>query len=410
MPLRRYDHIDEYTSSELKLWYEAGDTRARIALLRKLRRSGSLPDVIVELAINDNDPRVRQTLALSNVWYLSDDTVKRLREDPEPAVRAAVCENRGFLSSAVVRREYVKLFESLNHAERLALMRNPMLDGELVEKILNREDTELQLTDIERAQFVFSYLANEDAFDARHLDTDSYVKSGIPNYDAYDMVRKNTAHFERIWKLAAQWDWWDLKSAVYATIPVSDDLRLEAYKQNENEWVRRSIVRACSATDVKTLKAATEDKEEAIARLAREKLPVESTGKKKSNALSYSWTVLVGVVELIVAIALLASANSIFEKLSISLLVLIYVTIRIVIASVGLSVWEQAAIGLTRYLHILKLMRDPEYEKSREDLDYEMKEAGENLRKGVITVRIRSIILDLIGITAIVFIVVALLH
>ena len=67
MALSRYEQLDEYTSSELRLLYEAGGTDARLALLRRLRRTGSLPDVIIQLALTDPDLRIRHTLALSNV-------------------------------------------------------------------------------------------------------------------------------------------------------------------------------------------------------------------------------------------------------------------------------------------------------------------------------------------------------
>jgi hypothetical protein len=323
-----------------------------------------------------------------------------LRNDSEIAVRAAACENRAFLSSAVLSREQVKLLADLTHPERLALMRNPMIDGDLVEKIFDRSDTELGLSDLERAQLIYAYLSNEDKFDTRNLDTGSYQKVGIPNYDAYDMVRTNEKHFERMWKLALQWNWWDLKSALYSTIPASDDLKLEGYKQNENEWVRRAIVTACKEGDIKTLTAASNDSDEYVARLAREKLP--PTYEKKNNWPSYVWTATIGVIEFLVSLWVLSAADNRFEKLVLSLLVLIYVTVRLSANGLGIAIWEQAALAFSRYLHMLKIMRDPDYERTREYIEEDVREANEKLKKGVTTTQIRSIILDIIGIVAII--------
>ena len=119
---------------------------------------------------------------------------------------------------------------------------------------------------------------------------------------------------------------------------------------------------------------------------------------------------MIGIVELVVAIVLLGSVDTRFEKLLISLLVMTYATVRLSGATLGLTTWEQAAIGLTRYIHILKLMRDPDYQNSREYVDADASDANEKLRKGTITIRIRSIVLDIMAIIALIFLLIALFY
>ena len=405
MALSRYEHPDDYTSAELKLIYEHARPTARIALLRQFGKRGSLPEVLIQLALDDRDPRVRHALVLADVGW-GHEAIQKLRNDPEMAVRAAACENRAFLSSAALMRDHIKLFADLNHTERLAMMRNAMIDSILAEKILDQSDMDLGLSELERAQLTYAYLSNADKFDPRHLDAKSYEKAGIPNYDAYEMVRKNEKHFERMWRMAAQWDWWDLKSALYGTIPASDDLKLEAYVQNENEWVRRAIIRACKEGDVKTLTAASKDSDERIAGFAREKLP--PAYEKKRNWPSYVWTATVGIVEFLVSLGVLNAAVTRFERLALSLLVMTYVTVRLSASGLGIAIWEQAAIAFSRYLHMLKIMRDPDYDTTREYIEQDVHDANENLTKGVAIAQVRSVALDIVGIAAVITLIRAL--
>jgi hypothetical protein len=406
MPLSRYKHIDEYTSAELKLLFENGDAEFRLALLRRLQRKGPLPEVIVQLASTDNDPRVRHKLAVHK-GELSREIIERLRRDPELAIRAAVCESRSFLPRLFDDMQgQIEILNSLTPIERLALMRNPGIREGLAEKIFDHEDSELGLSERERCQLITNYLANTGAFRPERLDTDFYLKAGITASDAYAIVSDNKKHYEHLWRIARKWDWWALRGDVYATAPVSDNLKAETYKQEQNEWARLCLVRACTATDIKTLKAATEDKDYVVSRLAFEKLALSGhSDDKKANALSYTWTAITGLIEIAIALLLLNSEESRSGKLTISLVLMTYIAVRVSASALGRTAWEESFAGLARYVHTLKLLRDPGYKKERQSFDEAVAAAAQKLQKGKVTVLIRAVALDIVGICAMIYLV-----
>jgi len=149
--LSRYGVIDAYTLEELCRKYKISDGKRRIALLKQFwhRRNDSrrstpdMPFDIAVMAVEDSNLEVRQWVA-QNAQYLNfkpptespdtdgwpyetdgwpkaseRDLTKRLRHDSDPFVRACLHEN-----SSVVGYQWVTVFHSATHLERLALMRN----------------------------------------------------------------------------------------------------------------------------------------------------------------------------------------------------------------------------------------------------------------------------------------------
>jgi hypothetical protein len=142
MALGRYDIPDAYTIEEARRKYSALDASARVRWLRKANATGSLPGEVLQLAAVDPNASVRQWVAKHGHFWFRDAPFEQLKADPDVLVRAAAHENPAALegSPSFVQEP---VFKDAGRFERLALMRNPLIGRELIQKVFDPMDTEL---------------------------------------------------------------------------------------------------------------------------------------------------------------------------------------------------------------------------------------------------------------------------
>ena len=148
-PLPRYTIPDAYTREEFHRLYHSANAQGRIALLEELysghrRGEGRAPFEIALLAIADPHVEVRQWIARHGKYldYSKEqepgqepepekDLAQRLRQDPDPFVRACLRENPTFCGVIWGTDEWMAAFHESTTMERLALVRNPGVWGGL---------------------------------------------------------------------------------------------------------------------------------------------------------------------------------------------------------------------------------------------------------------------------------------
>jgi len=263
----RYTAIDAYTLEELRRKYQASDTRGRIRLLRSLYHRGDewseagVPFEIAEMAVTDPSPEVRQWMARHGkdlnyselgerfeVRFPERDLSGRLLDDPDPFIRACAYENPRIPPKH-------ESFARASHLERLAQMRNPQIYGsdlfkedfpnfpgpyfesELLEKILDCENTELGLTMKEREELLWAFLSNPSA---RTLL--SNPKPVPPRADRTDPPLRDFYSFTKtrrmLWMLIEKWpaadDPWSLgdgptalRRCIFLTVKADDETKAE---------------------------------------------------------------------------------------------------------------------------------------------------------------------------------------
>ena len=175
MALSRYQLIDAYTLEELRREYQNAGAKGRIRLLQKFHKNNQvLPSEIVRLAVEDPHVEVRQWLArhgkaLNLMLALTDDSDdlkvesfgNRLRNDPDPFVHACLRENPNVFGS-IFFKDWKEYFHDATPFERLALVRNPKVNEELIEKIFDPDDKELDIDLVARRGLNFAFLTNTE--------------------------------------------------------------------------------------------------------------------------------------------------------------------------------------------------------------------------------------------------------
>ena len=291
MAMSRYSIHDAYTVEELRREYQASDAKGRIRLLRKLYRTLKPPYEIALLAVEDPNVEVRQWLARNGWqldyreevyreteeseeepvynekgelvgWRCTDETEQskfdpryrypdrdlegRLRKDPDPFVRACLRENSHVYSRFGFWKQW---FAEATHLERLALVRNPGVDEQLVERIFDPEDKELQIDLGQRKELLFALLTNRDFIhSSREL--------------SWDDVR-NPMHFAKLWQLASKWPADSgVSGSVYMHVGADDDDKASVYQNCTNPWLRRVILGNCNKSDKQTIELGMKDTDE----------------------------------------------------------------------------------------------------------------------------------------------------
>jgi hypothetical protein len=254
--LNRNAAIDAYTLEELRREYRVSDTKERIQLLERLysgeRFAWQPPFEIALMAVEDSSLAVRQWIArqgksldyreevrqvtgtqTSTREYRFPDRnlEQRLRDDPDPFVRACLYENPNVYSSLFLS-PVINNFKAATHLERLALMRNPQIGrpNDLIEKILDLDDRELGISFEQRNELVRAYLTNGDAVKRSHR-----AISDFPGDDGGGWFR-NQKHFADLWRLASKWPEETLiRELVYEYIGVQDEAQVAPLVKNADE-------------------------------------------------------------------------------------------------------------------------------------------------------------------------------
>ena len=254
----RYGIHDNYTVSELLRSYEREDSRGRIRLLRRVYAQGGLPYQVALKAVTDSDPLVREWMAKEAPYYPEaryegagqGDLFERLRQDPDPFVRAALRENSERVSGWVFSfgvNKWLEEFSSCVPLERLAMMRNKKLDFELVNRVLDVDDTELNLEMEERCQLARACLVNEHVVqNSRRSRTRDFV-DGWASYEA----RKNA---KAVWELAAKWpEDSGIQFFAFKNVQTDDEVKADIYSRCQSAHIRSAILESCFPEDKETL-------------------------------------------------------------------------------------------------------------------------------------------------------------
>jgi len=281
--ISRYDVIDGYTLGELQREYKDSEPRARIRLLRKLYGTpnrGAPPFEIALMAVEDANVSVRQWIARHGRFLdyremkrVEGQTVyefpernleERLKNDPDPLVRAALRENRGVFASFLVFSEaWERHFREATHLERLALVRNPGVDDDLIQKVFDYHDEKLGIDLDARKELVLAYLSNTESVKrSRRLET-KYFPDGFAHYST-------NKHFSTLWKLISKWPkgTGNLQWAVYSCVGTDDTTKAEVYQGCDELLWRHTILEDCKPNEVETLKLGMKDSDDTCREIA----------------------------------------------------------------------------------------------------------------------------------------------
>jgi hypothetical protein len=285
MALARYENPDPYTLMELKREYNERDCHGRIRLLRRLARTGDLHREIKQLAAEDEHGLVRQFVA--RFAYLDEELKALLKRDRDELVRASVWENASvhFWSCD----DWCEAFKAASHLERLAMVRNRHVSMELVEKIFDLENQELELEMDKRRELACAFLTNEPALNRGQLSYMDWCERVDP-HDAVgflNLQEKDRRHFDKLWALASKWPSAPIELGVrywvYRYVGADDKTKAETYRTcGDYPALRKAILRntraavdlyggSSSAEDTATIKLGLEDKDHECRHLAAQK-------------------------------------------------------------------------------------------------------------------------------------------
>jgi len=116
--------------------------------------------------------------------------------------------------------------------------------------------------------------------------------------------------------------------------------------------------------------------------------------------LSYSWSAFAGLVELAVALAVVTRFNEPFERVVVDLLVIGYVTVRMIGLRYAVVSIENAGKDQNRFIALLKAAgEDPLWDEDNRKL---VQHDGESVRESIVTGAIRAVLLWLVWLAAVV--------
>lgn len=268
----RYSFINAYILEELRRDYTLGSFRERLHLPTKLNKR-HIPIEVALLAVEDSDARIRAWFA-KNAWELQygsrDDSANyhnletRLREDPDPYVRACVYENRQFGGFKQINQP-IQLFLEAAPLERLALVRNPEVGQKLIEQIFTYGESQLGITVVERRELVRAFLTNAEAIKQSHKDIFDFV-------DGSDWA-STSSHFRKLWETISQWPPEEkvFKQDVYRAMGANDVTRASIFRGSDDVGTKICVLENYSPDDHRdTLLLARRDKDKYIRAIAYE--------------------------------------------------------------------------------------------------------------------------------------------
>ena len=217
----------------------------------------ALPFEIAKIAVEDENVQMRAWIARKGKYLnYSEEGLEnledRLRNDPDPFVRACLRENP---TTYDFFADWVKLFIESTHFERLALIRNPDVDSELIEKLFDHEDQELGINLKERHELVLAFLTNKKVLSR-------FKKSRIEPRDWIDRdaAHQVCLHYSKLWDLISRWPKdTNTQSAVYLGLWADDETKARIYKVCDEAVWRRCILMNCDPSDKKTIDLALKD-------------------------------------------------------------------------------------------------------------------------------------------------------
>lgn len=266
MALYRYAAIDAYTLEELRHEYKNSDIKGRIRLFKRMGYYA--PYEIALLALEDVELRQWMARHATRLDYRGWDPhtherieqpernlEDRLKHDPDPFVRACLCENPQVFGVFDFISNWKSYFHESTHLERLALARNPNVCNELIERIFDPEDTELGIGINERSELVKAYLTNADRVRRSYLRSDY----GFTEW-----------HFSKLWEFISEWP--DVttspQGSVYYYLGAEDGTKAKIYQACDEPAWRTAILENSTKRDTDTLKLGMKDTHERCREIA----------------------------------------------------------------------------------------------------------------------------------------------
>lgn len=274
--------MDTYILEELRRRYSRADKQGRLRLLRRLlAKRGGIPRDVAMLAVEDSDVRVREWMARFAPISLNSqpfeelyggfpqefrgelieqerfhrEVAAKLRNDPDPFVRACLFENPHAFRSDV---------DLASGLERFALARNPRIADalgghELLGSVLDL-DRDLEISFDARREVALAMVSNRTLIRKSHF----FRLHGSHEFE------------DKLWKLAAKWPINSgIPGVVFGRIEAADRIKREMYTKFPE--LRDVILSNCTWRDRETLNAALLDEDESRQRIAYEKLESAAT-------------------------------------------------------------------------------------------------------------------------------------
>ena len=281
MKLSRYTFLDDYILAELIREYEASDSRGRIQLLERLYQDGAIPPFeIARMAMIDSSAQVRHWIAKCGRHF--DYRVNRIPENDndrensernlaelfekenDPFIKACLRENPHFFDALTRIPDWKEFFSKLTHLERLAAVRNPNLDKEIIEAILDPDDRHLTLSTAQREELGRAIFTNSKFIADTNMETEDF-RDGYIWY-------LNDKHRSTLWKLAAKWPpdsaipW-----LIYRFIGAEDETRAQAFRSCNVSSHRVAMLEGCDRTRGEAIELGLVDSDADCRRIAHKK-------------------------------------------------------------------------------------------------------------------------------------------
>jgi hypothetical protein len=274
LALARYEAEDDYVIGEMILLYKSANSAKRIELLSEWhKQSYQLPFEVAALAVEDLDASVRYWMARNsrNLNYRDGDDSKsnrdleaRLRNDPIPAVGAAIFENPDL--HMFFDGEVIDNFLKMSPFQRLAAMRNPKLGIDHARKI-----AEMDLPIDELESLFLALLTNH-----------RFIKSSrsINSSDSHELAA--------LWDAIVRWPYSRAKIEFFRRVGAPTSKKTEVFKSCQEPQLREAILEGCHPEDydvLEVLALGTIDDDLRIRYLAYSKLPRDTTIRRLRTIL-----------------------------------------------------------------------------------------------------------------------------
>jgi hypothetical protein len=213
-----------------------------------------LPDEVVTEAARDTDPAFRAWVA-RRARHLPEDTRRALADDPDELVRASLFENPNAMNRDAVL-DPAALFKTLSPMARLAFVRNPSIDLDLVATLFD-PTSDLNLSDSDRTHLILASLTNPRLSKAR-----ASIR-GMEEAKLYVDARYVERDIEKLWANMRAWtgEWAKLKRFAYAALPCPDAGRAAEYASTDDHSDHWELLDGAGPDDRRTLELALADSE-----------------------------------------------------------------------------------------------------------------------------------------------------
>lgn len=277
MTVSRYEFLDAYTLEELRLEYFGCDFKNRIRILKELQQDRIwLPQEISLWAVKDEHIEVRRWIAKNGKFSRTDDfctkMLELLRNDQDEFVRVCLLENPD------VFHVFSYEFPRLSHIERLAMLRNANLSEhmqyenrewirQLILKIFDHNDKELNVSLEQRSELVLAILSNKEFLikgkELQNKYNEGKFDDGLLEHLTGEHAKRMLKLYSKLWRLASKWpDEISLIGYMFKHVPADDETKAEIYKQFGDDWLyKNEIISNCDINNKKVIEVAMQDNE-----------------------------------------------------------------------------------------------------------------------------------------------------